>query len=137
MFRSFPQISSLPYPHFHTLLEGFFPQPTQLRCHSHLDFLHIFKTVPFKEPLELTQVESITQSYQVGEVGLLLQHRDVLLGQKPIRCPGQCEQACCQGKAKWSCSATAPLFSCTELRKCCRLLFLICWPTVKGITCRF
>ena len=65
----------------HALLEGFFRDPPQLRRHGLFDVVHIFKTDPLDDPLELGEEEKITWS-QVGRVGRLLQHGDVLLGQE-------------------------------------------------------
>ena len=68
-------------PCLHALLEGFFRDPPQLRRHGLFNVVHIFKTSPLDNPLELGEEEKVTWS-QVGQVERLLQHGDVLLGQE-------------------------------------------------------
>jgi len=65
----------------HALLEGFFRDPPQFRRHGLFDVVHVFKTGPLDDLLELGEEEKITR-IQVGGVGRLLQHGDALLGQE-------------------------------------------------------
>ncbi|CAK8690891.1 unnamed protein product [Clavelina lepadiformis] len=52
-----------------------------LCSHDLFDTVHIFKTGCLDDPLDLGEKDKTTYS-QVGKVGRLLQHSDVLLGQE-------------------------------------------------------
>ena len=74
-------------PHFYALLGGFFWNAPQFHHYSPLDGLHVFKTGPLDDPLELGEKKKVIWN-KVRWIGRLFQHDDVLLSQELLDAQG-------------------------------------------------
>ena len=93
-------------PRFYALLEGFFWNASQLCCYSPLDGLHVFKTGPLDDPLELDEKQKVTWN-KVRWIGTLFQQGNVLLSQELLDAQGTVSR--CIGVVK------QPKFSLSQL----------------------